>query len=455
MRSNRTLDQQSWDSELARTLIRAGDFGGLIRWSRVTQHGWSQGELGSRTGYSAATVSRVEHTAEISDLAMVKAFASALKMPAAVVAAVLRISDERPPTSPRVDMAQQPQPEDDSMLRRTLLAGGLMIPAALLIGVDDALAAVPGWTVDDAPAKSPGLATDDTGKASDVRTLLGASRKDFDKGAYGNVLEALPGLFAAGHAPISAGKATPLDFAILAACYDLATDAMSKVGAYETGRVTADRSMLYADLSGSPLVAASSARMLSIVLRHRGEATRAAKLTLDAADKVQGTGLKTSRQAAMYAQILASCSYTAAGANDRSSALELITEAERAAARLPSPVLINGTVIGPDQVALYKIGTLWALGDGGAAIDAGRHLVPGMFPTAERRARLHTDRSRAWWLQGRPQQTAEALMQAFRESPEEVRDRPSIRTIVDELDRRHHHVIGVSDLVGAVTAKAA
>ena len=429
-----------WGGTDAQALVRAGNVGGLIRWARV-QLGWRQAELGTKAGYSTATVSRTERTTKITDLNMARAFADAVGMPAGVLSAVLRISPEGATSRPSVEKPLTHDPEDDSMLRRTLLTAGLAIPAAFLASVDDALASVP--------------TSSDASTALQVRSKLAGARGDFDKGDYAKVISGLPSLLAASHTLTAGGKASGYDFALLAACYDLATDAMSKVGAYDTGRITADRSTVYSDLSGSPLAAASSARMLSIVLRHRGEAERAARVTLDGAGKVEATGLKTAGQTALYAQMLASCSYTAASAGDRTSALELIAEAEKAASRLVTPTPMNGVLMGPNQVALYKVGTLWAVGDAGAAIDAGRHLTPGMFPTAERRARLHTDMGRAWWSWGKADKTAEALMAAFKESPQEVRDRPAIRLIVDELDRRHSRAAGVKDLVDAVTSASA
>lgn len=436
MREKAQGDPPSWSGRDAQALIQAGDVGGLLRWSRTQQHHWTQAELGTRVGYSTASVSRLERTARVSDLNMLRAFATALAIPPSVLGAVLRISPEGPAMGSRVEETLIHDPEEDSMLRRTLLAAGLTVPASLLLSVDDALADIPS--------------TDEPGTATDVRSKLADARKLYDKGQYAQLIEGLPDLLAVGHAA-AAGQA-PLEFAMLAACYDIATEAMSKIGRYDTGRITADRSTVYANLSGSPLAAASSSRMLSVVLRHRGETARAARITLDAADKVQATGLITSRQTAMYAQMLASCSYTAAGDGDRTSALELIAEAEKAAARLPGPLSVNGTLIGPHQVALYKVGTLWALGDAGSAIDAGRHLKPGMFPTAERRARLHTDMGRAWWSWDKPAQTAESLMAAFKESPQEVRDRPAIRGIVNALRQRHLKVAGVRELVDVVTA---
>lgn len=93
----------------------------------------------------------------------------------------------------------------------------------------------------------------------------------------------------------------------------------------------------------------------------------------------------------------------------------------------------------------------WALGDAGTALEAGKDLRSAQFPTAERKARLGTDMARAWWAWQRPEQTAHALLGAFRASPSEVRDRPAIRSIVTELNEQHPRTSGVRELQAAVT----
>ena len=92
----------------------------------------------------------------------------------------------------------------------------------------------------------------------------------------------------------------------------------------------------------------------------------------------------------------------------------------------------------------------WSLGDPGAALHAGRNLHAAQFPTPERRGRLHTDLARAWWQRGDPEQTARALLAAYRHAPGEIRERPSIRAIVTQLATRHPHVAGVQRLAAAV-----
>lgn len=211
------------------------------------------------------------------------------------------------------------------------------------------------------------------------------------------------------------------------------------------------------------MAAAASARAFSIVLRHEDRAATAQRVTLHAAAQVEATGLTTPAQAAAFAQMLCTVSYATAQAGDRDRALELIRDAERAAALLPEqrgPHPVNRTGnptfnVTPASVTLYKVGVLWSLGDAGAAVHAGRDLHPGQFPTAERRARLHTDMARAWWRWNKPEQTAHALLAAHGASPAEVRDRPSIRALVTALAQRHRHTSGVRELAAATRLRQA
>ncbi|MEU8954907.1 helix-turn-helix transcriptional regulator [Streptomyces sp. NPDC048518] len=429
----------NWGSPRARALIEAGDVGGLIRWARV-ELGWRQVDLGKATGYSASAVSRLE-TAERSatDLDMIRNFAQALFIPAGALAAVLRVTPS-PRTKVAADAGRHTEAEEDSMRRRSLLqAAGLAVPLSVLNGFDESLALLPS------PASAP--------TSSNLMTQFRRARALFDVGDHKKLVLALPDLLATGHACAEDGEAD--DYMRLAACYDLATEALSKIGRYSASRITADRSNIFSELSGSPLAAAASARAFSIVLRHEDRGATAQRVTLHAAAKVEATGLKTPAQAATFAQMLCTVAYAAAQAGDRDRAVEMIGAAERAAKLLPDrhgrPQTFSVT---PASVALYKVGVLWGLGDAGAAVHAGKDLRPGQFPTAERRGRLHTDMARAWWQWGKADETAAALLAAHREAPAEVRDRPSMRAIVTELAERHPRTASVRQLAAAVHARS-
>ncbi|MEU1151558.1 helix-turn-helix transcriptional regulator [Streptomyces sp. NPDC005918] len=422
-----------WNSSRAQKLIADGDLGGLIRWTRH-QRGWRQIDLGKATGYSASAVSRLE-TAErpATDLDMIRLFAKTLVIPPGVLAAVLGVTPLR---STKVATAPRTlAPEEDPMNRRSLLAAGLAVPLTALDRFDDALALLPAPTAAPTPA---GL----TAQFRAARTL-------FNRGAHADLVRALPDLLATAEACATDGEAA--DYVRLAACYDLATETLSKVGRYGASRITADRSTTYSRLSGSPLASAASARAFSIVLRHEGRAETAQRVTLHAASQVEATGLMTAAQAAAFAQMLCTVSYAAAEAGDRDRALEMIGAAERAAALLPDAAAGSRSLsVTPASVTLYKVGVLWSLGDSGAAVHAGRNLRAAQFPTAERRGRLHTDMARAYWQWNKPEETTHALLAAHRAAPSEVRDRPSIRALVTDLAQRHPQTNGVRELV-AVT----
>lgn len=320
------------------------------------------------------------------------------------------------------------------MRRRTLLtATAAAGPAALLTGLDEALA--------DTPAPS---------RAGPLDERLAAARAMYDRGAHDRLLAVLPGLIADGHSAARARR--DLDQARLSSVYSLASSVLTKLGSYDRARITADRARTWAEVSGSPLASAAAAREWAIVLRHQNQSAPAQRLMTSAAADVEATGLRTDASASAYAQMLCTLAYTAARGGRRTDALAMTEEARRAARRLPAAAPPGRLFpISPAAVDLYAVGVHWALGDAGAALDAGKNLRAAQFPTAERKGRLGTDMARAWWAWNRPEQAARALLDAHRASPGEVRDRPAIRGIVTELAQRHSRVSGVRELHAAVT----
>ncbi|MYV99057.1 helix-turn-helix transcriptional regulator [Streptomyces sp. SID3343] len=423
-----------WDSPHMHALVRDCRVGPLVRAGR-TAKGMRQADLGLLIGYSQSAVSRLETGQGKDDLAKLRAAAVAVGMPPRVLAAVLGVTE---PLPARVVVTAERRDEEEPMRRRSLLAGSLAaVPGALLVGVDNALATIP--TTTGGPAGS-----------VDVLQWLGRARASYDAGDHARLIAAMPDLLATAH---TAAQEAVDEGALsrLAACYDLCAQTMSKLGRYSAARSAADRATVYAHQSGAPLAQAASARMLGIVLRHQGQGAIAQRITLEAAARVERTGLRTPEQAATYAQMLCTCAYTAAGSEDRGTALELMRDARRAAARIPERLAGNDAVkITSASVTLYEVGVHWALGDAGAAVHASRDLTSRHFDTPERRGRFHTDMARSWWLWGKPDQTVAALMEALREAPAEVRNRPSMRALTHDLAQRHPRAVGVKELVRAV-----
>ncbi|MFJ8250215.1 helix-turn-helix domain-containing protein [Streptomyces sp. NPDC094466] len=408
--------------------------GALIRLGRE-HRAWTLAALGDRIGCSAATVSRLERRNRVADLALVHRAALEVGVPRHVL--VRSLAPPAPTTSAATRVTASPHAEEDLMRRRTLItATAVAGPAALLTGLDEALADTPSPT---------------GGGSLDAR--LATARELYDKGAHGRLLTALPGLIGDGHSAASSRR--ELDQARLSSVYSLTASVLSKLGSYEQARLTADRARTWAEVSGSPLASAAAARELAIVLRHQDRSEEAQRLMRAAATGVEATGLRTDASASAYAQMLCTLAYTAARGGHRTDALAMTEEARRAARRLPPNAPVGRLFpITPAAVDLYAVGVHWALGDAGAALEAGRDLRPEQFPTAERKARLGTDMARAWWAWQRPAQTALALLTAYRSSPGEVRDRPAIRHIVAELAERHPRTTGVQELQTAVSLRS-
>ncbi|MFI9754305.1 helix-turn-helix domain-containing protein [Streptomyces collinus] len=421
-----------WNSTTALQLAAQRRPGALIRIG-CQHHAWTLAVLADRIGCSPATVSRLERRTRIADLALVHRAAREVGVPRYVLMTSLAAPPATAPAATRVTASQR-DAEEDPMRRRTLLAATAAAgPAALLMGLDDALA--------DTPAPP---------RAGPLDGRLAGAHALYDQGAHARLLAALPGLIADAHH--SAVSRRSLDQARLSAVYGLASAVLVKLGSYDGARLTADRARTWAEVSGSPLATAAAARELAVVLRHQDQHGAAQRLMSSATDGLEASGLRTDATAAAYAQMLCTMAYTAARAGRRNQALALAEEARRAARRLPQTAPPGRLfAISPAAVDLYTVGVHWALGDAGAALEAGKNLRPEQFPTAERKARLGTDMARAWWAWQRPEQTARALLDAYRSSPGEVRDRPAIRHIVNLLAEQHPRTTGVRQLHAAVT----
>jgi hypothetical protein len=329
--------------------------------------------------------------------------------------------------------------EDDPVRRRSVLAlAGLAAPAALLTKMDEALVSRPAPRDEASPA--------------DVAGMLAHAGRQFDDGRLAPLVRDLPALLSAGHDVVDRMPGDERCLALLARCYDLASEALHKAGGMQAARLTADRAVTYAGLSGDPLAQAMAARSYGVALRHEGRQQLAAEVTYAAARRLAGTGLTSGAQASVLAQILCTSAYSAAQAGGRDHALTLIGEAAAAARHVRPDAAGSGRFpVTPAQVTQYKVGIHWSLGEPGEALRAGHGLRAAQFPTAERRARLYTDLARVWDQAGDPSRAIAALLAAHGQAPSEVRARPSVRALARDLTRDHAARSGAGKLAQIVS----
>jgi transcriptional regulator with XRE-family HTH domain len=269
-----------WQTERARSIRANREVGAAIRLARENR-GWRLADLAARVGYSVSTISRLETSRrEPTDLGQIRRIADAVGIPSQVLGEVLGMPALAGAT---VDGSGDRRDEEDDVRRRELLAAGFVVPAVLLAGMDDALAMMPE------PSGPAGAAA--------VSNRLARLRGTYDAGNLARVIGALPDLLASADSLVRTSPG-PARHALLAACYDLATEALSKTGYESASRITADRAVISAGLSGSAASAAYAALSLAIVLRHQGRQELAERVTLHAAGELDKAGLSTRMQAA-------------------------------------------------------------------------------------------------------------------------------------------------------------
>jgi transcriptional regulator with XRE-family HTH domain len=429
--------------------------GEVVRAARA-RHGLTLAELGNRTGYSAAQVSRYERgVTPLRDVTVLRRFARALAIPLgelglavtgqgrgsdyARAAAASDMSSGLAPSR----VAGGPGGRDDDVRRRHLLAalGAAAAGAAAsraggavpLTGprdpdVGDVLVsrlrdAMLGLTPP--PARVP---------AGAVRAGLDGALADFRDSRYRRLSVTLPRLIAAGHAVAADGGDSREPNALLAGIYTLTTRMLIKLDDQQLGWMAADRARVLASGGGDALAVGEAARNLAVLARKAGWHEQASSIALSAAGSPLLLG-KSPRLAAERGLLIQSAAYTAARAGDRDGMRELTGEAASIAAGLGERVLLrdHGGGFTPATVQLHRVSAENYAGDPGAAVAAALRIVPAGLPTTERRARYWTDTARAYANWGRRDDCVNALLAAEREAPEETHARPAVRDLLSGL----------------------
>ncbi|WP_214110363.1 hypothetical protein [Acrocarpospora catenulata] len=196
--------------------------------------------------------------------------------------------------------------------------------------------------------------------------------------------------------------------------------------------VAADRALTAANRSGDPITVGAASRSVAIAMRRQGHHHGAVDLlTRTALGLAADTGEPDPDVLSVYAALLCTAAYSCAQNGQRAQALDLIGEAEQAAARLPDANR-RGRLPTPANVAVYRIGIHTTLGEPGIALNHARTVDHHLLPTPERQARYRIDTARAWEQFGRPTQAVQTLLAAERIAPQEI-SRPSVATLVSGL----------------------
>ena len=429
--------------------------GEIVRSARVAQ-GLSLAAFGARVGYSAAQVSRYERgITPLTDITVLRRFADALAIPqqlfglnpdgARDTARHAAISSKDRPPGVRgntVDHECQWEDGDDPVRRRELLAG-----AAALAGAT-ALARGTAGRTGAPPGSAAGLDDVLYGRTeaapiplAELRASTTAARDDFRAARYDRLPSALPRLIGAAQATsdnASSGEHAEAT-TLLADAYILAADFAVKINDDPLAWMTADRALQAAQAGNDPLTLADARRAVATAMRRAGHPGRACDLLIRACRDIEPAGQPGPDQLGMYGTLLNVAAYTAASARNRRAAEEYIAEAAAAAARLGPATSRRQPAFGPAGVTLYQVSIAQVLGDNGTAIEYARKLRPDGIPTPERRGRYWVDVARAYHQWGKPGSCYAALLAAERTAPAEVRYRPPVHRLTEDLLRHGPH----------------
>ena len=252
----------------ARSASAGRDAGAIVRSARLAE-GLTQAQLGHRTGYSAAQVSRFERgLAPLGDIAVLRLFADALAIPPQIFG----LTPQRPPvarharpdgacTGPGLRLAPTVARDggredgDDPVRRRQLLANLAVTAAAAAVG-----SSLPG----SGPAQPGQAASGDllVGRVRDamlglapvpsvipagqLRAGLAAAMSDFHACRYGRLARVLPCLISSGHAAAAQDPDNSEASAALAQVYTLTTRMLIKLDDQQLGWLAADRARVIA-----------------------------------------------------------------------------------------------------------------------------------------------------------------------------------------------------------------
>jgi transcriptional regulator with XRE-family HTH domain len=406
--------------------------------------------LGHRCGYSASQISRYERGIQpLTDITVLRRFADALAIPPWAFGLAATSSEEagRHAAGPKGHTAQCHGPNvgrehqwegDDPVRRRELLTGAAGLAGVTVLGTTARHRQ--RQAANSAPCLEDVLYGSNTAGPISLDALNSAickARSDFQNARYDRLAATLPTLVATasatrGHAS-SQQQATAST--LLAEAYITAANFMVKLNDDPLAWTTADRALLAAQAGEDPLTLADARRAVAIVLRRTGRPAKARDLLAIATRAIEPGSHPEPAQLAAYGNLLQVAAYTAAVDGSRRNASELITEAAAVADRLGPGTQSRGTTFGPAGVALYQVSIAQVLGDSGTAIEHAKTMRPATIPTSERRGRYWIDVARAYHQWGKPEHCYRALLAAEQAAPGEVRYRPPVHRMTEDLLR--------------------
>ncbi len=226
---------------------------------------------------------------------------------------------------------------------------------------------------------------------------------------------------------------------LLCQVYQIASSALRNLGEHELAWIAADRGLSAAQRAGDELLAGVATFRVGMALLGMGRARSALEVNVTVANRLAPRSYGTTpQQFSVFGMLLLQGAMAAARLGDRSTVDDLLRAAQEAADRLGGDRNHYWSCFGPTNVLLHRVAAAVELGDGRSAVDTHHKIGPDRFAALVPERRVHhlLDLARGWAQIGDVHRATEVLIQGERLAPTEVRSRPVVRQVVDEVMRR-------------------
>lgn len=223
---------------------------------------------------------------------------------------------------------------------------------------------------------------------------------------------------------------------MLVMAYRLACSTLLKFGSTEVAWLAADRAMTAGQAVDDPIALARASRSVARAMSHTGQLDEAINACTGMAEilrpRLRGDDPDS---LPLFGMLLLAAEIAAATQGDASLATELHAEAFAAAERIGANHRGHHTVFGPANVEVHRVSALVRLDQPEHAVRYANNIDTSLLDTlpAERRSNFLLDVADANSRAGHISDAIQALVQAERLAPEEVRCRPLTHGMITSL----------------------
>ncbi|MEV4624979.1 helix-turn-helix domain-containing protein [Micromonospora sp. NPDC049523] len=227
---------------------------------------------------------------------------------------------------------------------------------------------------------------------------------------------------------------------LLGQVYQVISSVTRKLGAVDLARLAAERSIALAQRADDPLLAGTGTTRFANALLAAGDSRAAFEANVVMAHHLAPNGPTWSDpdRVSVYGSLLLQGAMAAAHMGDDASVGELLREAKVAADSLGDDDNRYRTSFGPTNVELHRVAAAVELGEARRAVTVHSGLPRRAFDRLlpERRAQHLLDVARGHLVLGDLTRAGEALLEADRHAPAEIRGRPVARDVMTGILRQ-------------------